>query len=75
MTRVLTTLLAVMLCMAVFSAARMKGEKLKLVISEKPSVAQSIAAVIGTKQRGDGYLEGGGLSWLKLHDKISIKLV
>ena len=33
-----------------------------LVISEKPSVAQSIAAVIGAKQRGDGYLEGGGRS-------------
>ena len=31
---------------------------MKLVISEKPSVAQSIAAVIGAKQRGDGYLEG-----------------
>lgn len=26
----------------------------------KPSVAQSIATVIGAKQRGDGYLEGGG---------------
>ena len=35
---------------------------MKLVISEKPSVAQSIAAVIGAKQRGDGYLEGGGRS-------------
>lgn len=27
---------------------------MKLVISEKPSVAQSIAAVIGAKQRGEG---------------------
>ena len=35
---------------------------MRLVISEKPSVAQSIAAVIGAKQRGDGYLEGGGRS-------------
>jgi DNA topoisomerase-3 len=42
---------------------------LKLVISEKPSVAQSIAAVIGAKQRGDGYLEGGGylVSWCLGH--------
>jgi len=42
---------------------------LKLVISEKPSVAQSIAAVIGAKQRGDGYLEDGGylVSWCLGH--------
>ena len=38
---------------------------MKLVIAEKPSVAQSIAAVLGAKQRGDGYLEGSGwlVSW------------
>ncbi|NCB53113.1 MAG: DNA topoisomerase III, partial [Clostridia bacterium] len=42
---------------------------MKLVISEKPSVAQSIAAVIGAKQRGSGYLEGGGylVSWCLGH--------
>ncbi len=42
---------------------------MKLVISEKPSVAQSIAAVIGANQRGDGYLEGGGylVSWCLGH--------
>ena len=42
---------------------------MKLVISEKPSVAQSIAAVIGAKQRGDGFLEGGGylVSWCLGH--------
>ena len=42
---------------------------MKLVISEKPSVAQSIAAVIGAKQRGDGYLEGSGylVSWCLGH--------
>ena len=36
-----------------------------LVIAEKPSVAQSIAAVIGAKQRHDGYLSGSGyiVSW------------
>lgn len=38
---------------------------MKLIIAEKPSVAQSIAAVIGAKQRRDGYLEGAGhiVSW------------
>ena len=33
---------------------------MKLVIAEKPSVAQSIAKVIGANERGDGYLEGNG---------------
>ena len=32
----------------------------KLVIAEKPSVAQSLAAVIGATARKDGYLEGSG---------------
>lgn len=38
---------------------------MKLVITEKPSVAQSIAKVIGAKKRFDGYLEGNGyiVSW------------
>ncbi|OCN01350.1 DNA topoisomerase III [Clostridium sp. W14A] len=42
---------------------------MKLVISEKPSVAQSIAVVIGAKQRGDGFLEGNGylVSWCLGH--------
>ena len=37
----------------------------KLVIAEKPSVAQSIARVIGANERKDGYLEGNGylVSW------------
>ena len=30
---------------------------MKLVIAEKPSVAQSLAAVIGATARKDGYLE------------------
>ena len=36
-----------------------------LVIAEKPSVAQSIAAVLGANTRSDGYLEGNGyiVSW------------
>lgn len=38
---------------------------MKLVIAEKPSVAQLLAKVIGAKQRQDGYLEGNGylVSW------------
>lgn len=36
-----------------------------LVIAEKPSVAQSIAAVLGAKEKKDGYMVGGGylVSW------------
>lgn len=33
---------------------------MQLVIAEKPSVAMSIAAVIGADERKDGYMEGGG---------------
>ena len=33
---------------------------MRLVIAEKPSVAQSLAAVIGANARKDGYLEGNG---------------
>ena len=38
---------------------------MKLVIAEKPSVARSIAAVIGATDRQDGYLQGNGylVSW------------
>ena len=41
----------------------------KLVISEKPSVAQSIAKVIGATDRHDGYMEGNGylVSWCVGH--------
>ena len=37
----------------------------KLVISEKPSVGKSIAAVLGASERKDGYFMGGGyiVSW------------
>lgn len=37
----------------------------QLVIAEKPSVAQSIAKVLGANNRKDGYLEGNGylVSW------------
>ncbi len=42
---------------------------MKLVIAEKPSVAQSLAAVIGATDRKDGYLEGNGwrVSWCVGH--------
>ena len=33
---------------------------MKLVLAEKPSVAQSIAKVLGATKREDGYLEGNG---------------
>lgn len=38
---------------------------MKLVIAEKPSVARSIAAVIGATQKQNGYMEGSGylVSW------------
>ena len=37
----------------------------RLVVCEKPSVARSIAAVLGARERGDGFLSGGGylVSW------------
>lgn len=42
---------------------------MKLVLAEKPSVAQSIAKVIGAVSRKDGYLEGNGyiVSWCVGH--------
>ena len=33
---------------------------MQLVIAEKPSVAKSIADVLGALDRQDGYFEGGG---------------
>ena len=33
---------------------------MKLIIAEKPSVAQTIAAALGVKEKKDGYIEGGG---------------
>lgn len=42
---------------------------MKLVIAEKPSVAMSLAAVLGAMERKDGYLEGPGylVSWCVGH--------
>ena len=41
----------------------------KLVICEKPSVAQSVGKMLGASKRCDGYLEGGGylVSWCVGH--------
>lgn len=45
------------------------SETYRLVVCEKPSVAQAVAKVIGAGKRGDGYLEGGGylVSWCVGH--------
>ena len=42
---------------------------MRLVIAEKPSVAQPLAAVLGAEQRRTGYWEGGGwlVSWCLGH--------
>lgn len=42
---------------------------MKLVIAEKPSVAMSLAAVLGANEKKDGYLEGGEylVSWCVGH--------
>lgn len=42
---------------------------MQLIITEKPSVAQSIAKVLGAQKRQDGYLEGNGylVSWCVGH--------
>ena len=42
---------------------------MRLVIAEKPSVAMSLAAVLGANEKKDGYLEGGGylVSWCVGH--------
>ena len=42
---------------------------MKLVLAEKPSVAQSIAKALGANERFDGYLEGNGyvVSWCVGH--------
>ena len=41
----------------------------QLIIAEKPSVAQTIAATLGVKQKKNGYIEGNGylVSWCVGH--------
>ena len=38
---------------------------MRVILAEKPSVAQSIAAVLGADQKKNGYLQGGNdiVSW------------
>ena len=45
----------------------------QLVIAEKPSVARSIAAVIGAAEKQNGYWQGGGylVSWCIGHLAVS----
>ena len=47
----------------------LQGGTMKLIIAEKPSVALSIAKVVGAKCRKDGYAEGNGyvVSWCVGH--------
>ena len=42
---------------------------MRLIVCEKPSVAQSIAAVLGARERGDGCIRGNGwiVSWCVGH--------
>ena len=41
-----------------FLFQKMEVTEMKLVIAEKPSVAMSLAAVLGVNEKKDGYLEG-----------------
>ena len=52
---------------------------MQLAIAEKPSVAQSIAKVLGADEIKDGYMEGNGsiVSWcvghlVELHSRMPI---
>ena len=42
---------------------------MQLVVTEKPSVARSIASIIGAEENKDGYMEGNGylVSWCVGH--------
>lgn len=61
----------------------MNEKNIKLVIAEKPSVAQSIAKVIGADKREDGYLEGNQVIlsagvwgiWWSLHHQTDIQRI
>ena len=60
----------------------MSEKNIKLVIAEKPSVAQSIAKVIGADKREDGYLyamvilsAGVWGIWWSLHHQTDIQRI
>ena len=42
---------------------------MKIIIAEKPSVAKSIAAIVGANNKKDGYIEGNGyaVTWAYGH--------
>ena len=63
--------------MAAFLFSRKEQMQMKLVLAEKPSVAQSIAKVLGATKREDGYLEGNGyvVSWCVGHRRINIPIL
>lgn len=44
---------------------------MKLIIAEKPSVAQSIATVLGASEKQDGYIEGCGYRGLQSYHKVA----
>ena len=46
----------------------------KLVICEKPSVAKSIASVLGVTSRADGYFEGNGYGTLSSQAQHFLKM-
>ena len=48
-----------------FYMIQKNSDTVKLVITEKPSVAQSVANAIGANEKKDGYMEGNGyfVSW------------
>ena len=45
-----------------------------LVIAEKPSVAQTIAAVLGAKEKKDGFLTGSGYIVSDVYKRQEIQL-
>ena len=40
--------------------SEMEDNQMRVILAEKPSVAQAIASVVGAHQRKEGYLMGGG---------------
>jgi DNA topoisomerase-3 len=52
-----------------FVAKNRGGNIVKLIIAEKPSVSKSLAALLGAKDRKDGYFVGNGyiVSWCYGH--------
>ncbi len=66
---IILTLRAIQNDCSFFMQIREEDFLVQLVIAEKPSVAGSIAAALGVKEKKDGYIEGGGylISWCVGH--------